>query len=158
MCIDVFLLIPTNQLYLLIGQKYSLENNLPISNLSKALPTFAPWIHHTSPWPFGEYLILASILISIRPVQIPMHTCFLRPFQCPKQPFINMEGTVDASEKKKKHAPPIALLKTRVAIGPSQKETLKESIFHKLGGGFKYFFFTPIWGRLPFLTNIFQLG
>ena len=100
MCIDVFLLIPTNQLYLLIGQKYSLENNLPISNLSKALPTFAPWIHHTNPWPFGEYLILASILISIRPVQIPMRTCFLRPFQCPKQPFINMEGTVDASEKK----------------------------------------------------------
>ena len=29
----------------------------------------------------------------------------------------------------------------------------------KLGGGFKYFFtFTPIWGKIPILTNMFQRG
>ena len=28
----------------------------------------------------------------------------------------------------------------------------------KLGGGFKYFLFSPYLGKIPILTNIFQMG
>ena len=27
-----------------------------------------------------------------------------------------------------------------------------------LGGGFKYFLFSPLFGKIPILTNIFQMG
>ena len=32
-------------------------------------------------------------------------------------------------------------------------------LYQRLGGGFKYLFVvTPIWGKIPILTNIFQIG
>ena len=30
--------------------------------------------------------------------------------------------------------------------------------YEKLGGGFKYFYFQPYLGKIPILTNIFQMG
>ena len=32
------------------------------------------------------------------------------------------------------------------------------SAYENLGGGFKHFLLIPIWGKIPILTNIFQMG
>ena len=44
---------------------------------------------------------------------------------------------------------------------PKRKLVFQTSCFRvyvKLGGGFKYFYFHPYLGKIPILTNIFQMG
>ena len=97
---------------------------------------------------------------SLSPCCFPQTYRQVRNFQIPSQALL---AAIMARHEADKSNPARGQLHEQsVANLEGDKTLLMEEVLHLLidnwGGGFKYFYFHPYLGKIPILTNIFQMG